>query len=172
MAVLLQALAIALAQTAAAQPAARTHIMAELVADGPAMPGGTLTLAIRMRPDAGWHGYWLNPGDAGLGMDLAWTLPDGAQAGEPRYPVPGTLLISGLMNHVYESEYAVLVPLRVSVDARPGIVARLSVDARWLACSDTICVPIGFGLTGERSENVPRTCASLRGLCSTRSRRD
>ena len=141
MAVLLQALAIALAQTAAAQPAARTHIMAELVADGPAMPGGTLTLAIRMRPDAGWHGYWLNPGDAGLGMDLAWTLPDGARAGEPRYPVPGTLLISGLMNHVYESEYAVLVPLKLPPGTKPGSSMPIALDARWLACTDEICVP-------------------------------
>ena len=38
----------------------------ELVAEGQAPPGGEVELAIHMRPAPGWHGYWLNPGDAGL----------------------------------------------------------------------------------------------------------
>ena len=43
----------------------------ELVAEGPAPAGGgEVELAIHMRPAAGWHGYWLNPGDAGLPMDV------------------------------------------------------------------------------------------------------
>jgi hypothetical protein len=33
-------------------------------------------------------------------------------------------------------------------------------------------VAIGFGRTGERSENVPRVFALFFGLCKTRSRRD
>ena len=40
----------------------------ELAAEGPAPPGGEVELAINMRPQPGWHGYWLNPGDAGLPM--------------------------------------------------------------------------------------------------------
>ena len=28
-------------------------------------------------PNPGWHGYWLNPGDAGLPMDVQWQLPRG-----------------------------------------------------------------------------------------------
>ena len=91
--------------------AAPTHIAAELIAETSGAPGQTVTLAIRMRPEKGWHGYWSNPGDAGLGMTLDWTLPTGAKVGIPAYPVPETLLIAGLMNHVYEHEYAVLVPL-------------------------------------------------------------
>ena len=71
-----------------------------------------------MQPKPGWHGYWQNPGDAGLGMGLEWTLPAGAKAGAPQYPVPETLLISGLMNHVYEHDYAVLVPLTLPATAR------------------------------------------------------
>ncbi|MFA7603389.1 MAG: protein-disulfide reductase DsbD domain-containing protein, partial [Novosphingobium sp.] len=129
-----------LSATPAAQ-AAQTHIAAELVAESAGNPGDTVWLAFHMRPAPGWHGYWLNPGDAGLGMTLDWSLPTGAKAGEPRYPVPRTLLIAGLMNHVFEHEYAVLVPLTLPVDATPGSRIPAAVEAQWLACTDQICVP-------------------------------
>ena len=118
-----------------------TNIAASLVVEGPVQPGQTVTLAIHMRPKPGWHGYWLNPGDAGLGMSLDWTLPKGFAAGEPQYPVPDTLLISGLMNHVYKGDYAVLVPLKVHSDAKAGSTVPITLDAQWLACTDEVCVP-------------------------------
>src|SRR5690606_17306831 len=127
------------------------HIAAELVASGPARPGEELELALLFRPEAGWHGYWSNPGDAGYGMELAWELPEGWSAGEPEYPVPHRLLISGLMNHVYKGDYAVLVPLRVpagaGVSAGAGGGVPLAVEASWLACTDQICVPEQARLT-------------------------
>ncbi len=118
-----------------------TNIEARLTAEGPAQAGKTVTLAIEMKPGPGWHGYWLNPGDAGLGMRLNWSLPDGAQAGEPQYPVPTTLVVSGLMNHVYKGDYAVLVPLTLPPDAKDGARQPIAVDAQWLACTDEVCVP-------------------------------
>src|SRR4051812_14995950 len=39
------------------------------------------TLALAMHPRPGWHGYWLNPGDAGQPTTVAWQLPQGAAAG-------------------------------------------------------------------------------------------
>ncbi|WP_373280319.1 protein-disulfide reductase DsbD family protein [Novosphingobium naphthalenivorans] len=129
--------------------AAPNHIAAELVAGPAAKPGGETTIAIRMTPEKGWHGYWVNPGDAGLGMQLDWTLPDGAKVGEPDYPVPQTLLVQGLMNHVYESEYAVLVPFTVPADAAPGSRLPVRVKAQWLACTEQICVPESADLATE-----------------------
>ncbi len=131
----LQLIALLVAAPVLAKP---THIAAELVAETAPAPDGTVTLAIHMRPGKGWHGYWSNPGDAGLGMTLDWALPSGAKAGELRYPVPDTLLIGGLMNHVYEHDYAVLVPLTLP----PGTTSLpVRVAAKWLACTDRICVP-------------------------------
>jgi DsbC/DsbD-like thiol-disulfide interchange protein/cytochrome c biogenesis protein CcdA len=115
------------------------HITPQLVAEGPAPAGGEVELAIHMRPEAGWHGYWLNPGDAGLPMDVQWHLPSGFSAGQLRYPVPTRLEIANLMNYVYEHDYAVLVRLKVPEGARGTIPVRA--DARWLACTDKICVP-------------------------------
>jgi len=111
----------------------------QLVSEGPAPSGGDVELAIHMRPAPGWHGYWLNPGDAGLPMDVKWQLPKGLFAGPLRYPVPTRLTVAGLMNYVFERDYAVLVRLHVPADAR-GIVP-IRADAHWLACTDKICVP-------------------------------
>jgi DsbC/DsbD-like thiol-disulfide interchange protein/cytochrome c biogenesis protein CcdA len=121
----------------------------ELVAEGPAPPGGEVELAIHMRTNPGWHGYWLNPGDAGLPMDVQWHLPKGFSAGPLRYPVPTRLTIADLMNYVYEQDYAVLVRLKVPAAARGTIPIRA--DARWLACTDKICVPE----QGELSLDLP-----------------
>ena len=154
-AVMLQVLALALpGQALAREP----NITASLVAEGPGAPGQTITLAFVMQPKPGWHGYWQNPGDAGLGMGLEWTLPAGAKAGALQYPVPETLLISGLMNHVYEHDYAVLVPLTLPANAAPGQRLDVAVDATWLACTDEVCVPeqgrlsttvtVGTGIVG------------------------
>lgn len=114
-------------------------IQPQLVAEGPAPPGGEVELAIHMRPAPGWHGYWVNPGDAGLPMDVQWHLPNGFAASALRYPVPTRLEIANLMNYVFERDYAVLVRLKVPADAHGTVPIRAA--ARWLACTDKICVP-------------------------------
>jgi DsbC/DsbD-like thiol-disulfide interchange protein/cytochrome c biogenesis protein CcdA len=122
----------------------------ELVAESPAPAGGgEVELAIHMRPAAGWHGYWLNPGDAGLPMDVKWQLPAGFSVGPLRYPVPTRLTVAGLMNYVYERDYAVLVQLKVPQGASGTIPIRA--EAHWLACTDKICVPE----QGELSLDLP-----------------
>ncbi len=165
-AMLLQFFALLIAAPALAAP---NHIAAELSAESDAAPGQTVTLAIRMRPEQSWHGYWSNPGDAGLGMTLKWALPAGASAGTPAYPVPETLSIAGLMNHVYEHEYAVLVPFSVPANARSGMVLPVRVTAQWLACTDKICVPesgelaasVKVGSPGLRDPRFDRWRAAL-----------
>ncbi|WAC22568.1 protein-disulfide reductase DsbD family protein [Blastomonas sp. SL216] len=147
---LLGLLLLGLALPAAAQPLQRgpNNIAASLVAESASpAPGTTVDLAFAMTPKTGWHGYWENPGDAGLGMTLEWTLPKGVTAGNLRYPVPQTLIIAGLMNHVYEGPYAPLVALKFDSSLAPGTVLPISVKADWLACTDEICVPESATLT-------------------------
>lgn len=149
--VFLMTLAWLLAPAAQAQGAfgsGEPHIAARLVAESamPA-PGRATSIAFAMTPEAGWHGYWENPGDAGLGMTVKWTLPAGVSIGALRYPVPETLLISGLMNHVYEGPYAVLASLNVAPDVAEGTRLPIRGHAEWLACTDKICVPERADLT-------------------------
>ena len=136
---MLRRLLILLALLLAPAVAQARGIEPELVAEGPAIPGGEVELAIYMRTKPGWHGYWLNPGDAGLPMDVEWTLPPGYSIGPLRYPVPTRLTVAGIMNYVYEDDYAVLTRLNAPEGAR-GTVP-VSAKARWLACTDEICVP-------------------------------
>jgi DsbC/DsbD-like thiol-disulfide interchange protein/cytochrome c biogenesis protein CcdA len=121
----------------------------QLVAEGPVAPGGQVELAIVMHTKPGWHGYWLNPGDAGLPMQVKWELPAGYSVGPLRYPVPTRLTIGGLMNYVFEHDYAVLVPLKAPANANGTVAIRA--QAQWLACTDKVCVPE----SGELSLQLP-----------------
>jgi DsbC/DsbD-like thiol-disulfide interchange protein/cytochrome c biogenesis protein CcdA len=128
------------------------RISVDLFADGAPKAGETWMLALRFTPSAPeWHGYWANPGDAGLGMQLSLDLPEGWQAGEHLYPVPKKLLIAELMNHIYEGEYAVLVPVEVPVDAVIEGIPEVSGIVEYLACTDEICVPQGAALSAGQA---------------------
>ncbi|MFZ1742291.1 MAG: thioredoxin family protein [Pontixanthobacter sp.] len=118
------------------------NLKATMLVEGAARPGGEVMAALSFSPvSEAWHGYWKNPGDAGYGMEIEWNLPDGWTAGEPQYPAPKQLVLGGLMNHIYEGPYAVLVPLSVPENARVGSSVSIGATARWLACTDKICVP-------------------------------
>jgi len=120
------------------EPHIRRSLLAETATPA---PGTTVTLAILMRPDKGWHGYWENPGDAGVGMTVDWNAPTGVAIGAFRYPAPERLVISGLMNHVYEHDYAVLLDVAVPAGLAKGTPIAIRGKAQWLACTDSICVP-------------------------------
>ncbi len=129
-----------IAGPAAAQLAPRENaIRPELVAEGPASPGGEVELAIVMHTKPGWHGYWINPGDAGLPMSIDWQLPQGASLAPLRFPVPDKLLVAGIVNYVYERDHAILTRLKVPQGASGVLPIRAK--AQWLACTDKVCVP-------------------------------
>ena len=132
-------LTLLLAAPAQAQLGTMRHMTVALVAEGPAIPGREVELALVMTPEEGWHGYWENPGDAGKPMTVAWALPPGASMGALRYPVPTRLLTAGLMNHVFKGPYAVLTRLKVPEGARGTLPVRASLD--YLVCTEKLCVP-------------------------------
>jgi len=119
-----------------------THIQPRLVSES-AMPaaGASTTIAIEMRTEKGWHGYWKNPGEAGVPPILKWTLPKGVTIGEPRFPVPKLLTVAGLANYVFESDHALLLPLTIPAGLAPGTKLPIALSANWLACTDEVCVP-------------------------------
>ena len=117
-----------LALAAAAVPAAAqplqvrpNNIPAELVAETRTPAAGQgVTLAFSFAPRPAWHGYWLNPGEAGMPARVEWTLPPGVTAGALQYPVPQPLTILGLMNYAYEGPHAVLARLEIPAGLAAG----------------------------------------------------
>ena len=111
--------------------------------------GSTVALALVMSPRPGWHGYWQNPGDAGVGTRIDWQLPKGASAGPIRYPVPERLIVQGLMNYVFEGEHALLVDLRLPPGLAPGMKLPIRGKVDYLVCTDRICVPESAEVAAE-----------------------
>ncbi|WP_246450312.1 protein-disulfide reductase DsbD family protein [Sphingomonas rhizophila] len=166
---LLLVLLMLLAAPAAAQPLQPGRVNAiqpELLVEQAVAPGQTVDLAILMRTKPGWHGYWANPGDAGLPMSVEWQLPPGWKAGPLRYPVPTRLLVAGLINYVYEKDYAVLV--RLTAPAGASGTAPIAARMNWLACTDKVCVPE----RGNVSLVVPVGTAATRDVRFDEWRRD
>jgi thiol:disulfide interchange protein len=135
------ALILALLPVAGAQ-AATNHIAVSIESETmrPA-PGSRVAIALVMKPEHDWHGYWENPGDAGIPTSVEWRLPPGASVVGLRHPVPGRLVVQGLMNYIYERPYALLASLTIPANARPGAPIRVEGEVNWLACSPSTCVP-------------------------------
>jgi thiol:disulfide interchange protein len=120
------------------------------------------TLVLVMRPHPGWHGYWVNPGDAGQPTAADWQLPPGAAAGPLRYPVPDRLLIGGLMNYVFARDYALLSDLTLPRPLAPGEALPVRASLRYLACTDRICVPERAEVAAAIGAGVPAAVAAAR----------
>jgi thiol:disulfide interchange protein/DsbC/DsbD-like thiol-disulfide interchange protein len=113
-------------------------VKASLLAGGSAVPGQTLTVALRQQIPPGWHTYWVNPGDAGEAAAIEWKLPQGYRAGPILWPLPTAVAIGPFTNYAYENEAILLADIAVPKDASGQAV--LSATARWQVCKE-ICVP-------------------------------
>jgi len=121
--------AVLAAQTVVQNPNTRV----ELIAAAPAADGSR-TVGIVLTPKPGWHSYWSNPGEAGFAPKATWTLPAGASAAPLRFPVPATLLVSGLMNYVYGASATLVTTVT-------GAAGAIGVTLNYLVCTAEICVP-------------------------------
>ena len=129
--------ATARAQTVVETEYATTELLAET--DG-VVPGETLWFAFRQEVREGWHVFWENPGDAGLPLELRWTLPEGFAAGDILHPIPKYIPVGPLASFAHEGEPVFLTSVTAPADLQPGQHATFSVDASWQVCEE-ICVP-------------------------------
>lgn len=147
------------------------RIAVAMFADGAPAEGKEWMIALRFTPSTPeWHGYWSNPGDAGQGMRLTLDLPPDWEVGEARYPVPTRLTISGLMNHIYEGPYTVLVPVRPGPSLAEFDAGAVRGEVEYLACTDEICVPQAESLTARQSGDFARWRAEVAPLMDAQGR--
>lgn len=103
-------------------------------------PGGSILLGLRQRIAPGWHTYWVNPGDSGEPTMIAWTLPEGFQAGGIEWPRPERIPAGPAMSYGYTGEVVLPVSLRAPPGLAPGMRVSLRAHASWLVC-EKICIP-------------------------------
>ena len=141
------------------------NMAVSLYSDGQLVAGETTWYFLHFMPSgAEWHGYWKNPGDAGQGMNLVMPVPEDWEVGEPIYPVPGRLLISGLMNHVYKGPYTVMIPVKVGPSVNTLDMDGLYAYVEYLACTDRICVPQDSIVKQQRGGDFARWRAQIAPL--------
>ncbi|MFZ4689678.1 MAG: protein-disulfide reductase DsbD family protein [Polymorphobacter sp.] len=127
------------AQSASDQPHTRIEIITESRVPAPGQP---LSIGLQLTPKDGWHTYWSNPGDAGAPTRAAWVLPAGTAPPQPlEYPVPETLVVSGLMNYVYAHPNVLMTTIIPPADLKKRSAYPVSVKVDWLVCSLEQCVP-------------------------------
>jgi thiol:disulfide interchange protein DsbD len=102
-------------------------------------PGKPYQSAVRMVLDAGWHSYWINPGEAGMKTTVEWKLPPGWKCSELQYPAPERFQTAGLTGFGYEG--TVWFPVTVTPPAAFTGTARLTAVISWMACGEDGCVP-------------------------------
>lgn len=103
-------------------------------------PGSKFTAVIEMTPDEGWHGYWENPGDAGLKLEMDWQLPEGVEIDALQFKTPHLIPFEEIVSYGYVGKVTIIAQGRLSEDyAEESVV--LNGKAFWLICSDALCVP-------------------------------
>jgi thiol:disulfide interchange protein DsbD len=115
-------------------------------------PGDTAAIAIRLRPEPGWHAYWRHAGDVGSPPSVEWRLPEGFTAAPLRWPAPELIASPPLASYGYEREVHLLGAVHVPGTARAGSTATLAGTVTWVVCKEeciadevelTLTLPVG-----------------------------
>lgn len=109
--------------------------------------GGAAWVLVRLEIEPKWHVYWRNPGDSGVPVELSWTLPEGLEAGEIRWPRPEIFRTPYEVTFGYGDEVGLLVELRAARDLDAG-VRTASLRGDWMICKE-MC------LMGGATREVP-----------------
>ncbi|MEZ0297061.1 MAG: thioredoxin family protein [Candidatus Methylacidiphilales bacterium] len=114
--------------------------------DGKVHPGSTVYVALNLMPEAHWHTYWINPGDAGLAPTINWSLtggaplPAGVSAGPLKFPTPHKFIAAGATNYGYEEKASFITAIQIDQSVKPGTKLSLEAGVDWLVCKE-ICLP-------------------------------
>jgi thiol:disulfide interchange protein DsbD len=107
--------------------------------------GGSTEADVVLTPNAGWHLYGPEHGDAGAPPEIMWTLPEGLHAGEIAYPPSQRVVRHGVRTFEYHGRTVLRVVLGAAAGARPVRGGMLQANVRWFVCSN-VCVPGGVTL--------------------------
>ena len=126
---------------ASANPVQTENVEVQLISEViNIQPGTPFWVGLHFNINPGWHTYWRNPGDSGLGATLKWTLPPGFEVGDIVWPYPQRLPLEPLMNFGYEEEVTLLTQITPPANLATPDALQLQVKADWLVC-EVNCIP-------------------------------
>ena len=118
-----RALAGTSAEVAPAQVHTATGLTLELVADADAVvPGRPLAVGLVLRPAAGFHTYWRQPGLVGLTPSVEWSWPAGISAGEMLWPEPQRGMMAAYGVWCLKRDVCLVTPVTVPTTLDPATV--------------------------------------------------
>lgn len=99
----------------------------------------TLTLALQVTPEEGWHAYWKNPGKVGMPLQIEWNLPNGYELIREEWPAPEKHLAETGTNYLFHRPFVIFATIRSP--SAEAAKKDISAAMRWVACSDSTCLP-------------------------------
>lgn len=132
---------VLLSAVASSEVVVRPHVSAELVTEyQQAITGTKTTVALRLKPDPGWHVYWKYAGDFGAAPIFSWIIQDKAAAVPVVWPTPDRIESGPFTNYGYSDEVFFLAEIPAEYAGKPGTTIQLALDAEWLVCKEE-CIP-------------------------------
>lgn len=117
------------------------HLSAELMTSADFIPGETTILGLNLSIDEGWHTYWPGINDTGYGVSIEFEPVEGLTFHEPVFPTPKRYIAAGnILDHIYEGEVLILIPVSVDDAVSAGQAINLSVSIDYLICKE-VCIP-------------------------------
>src|SRR5687767_15729381 len=110
------------------------------------VPGETTWVAVRLKPNRGWHTYWRYAGDVGSAPSIAWNLPPGWKAGSFSWPTPQRISSPPLASDGDQRELFLAAPIEVPRSATVESTTRITGRVRWVVC-DVECIAEEVGLS-------------------------
>ncbi len=120
-----------------------------------AQPGSVVHVLIQLAVKPGYH-VQANPVENPdlIPITLAVQPAAGVSTAEPVYPRAKRMRLPGDTQDlvIYDGAFAIVLPLRISKDSKPGDVLGLKGTLRYQACDDSHCLfpvslPVAFGVT-------------------------
>lgn len=170
------------APTSAPAPSAAPNgsalVQPALLVDAAALvPGQTVAVALKLTIADGWHLYWAGLNDSGAptepGTITATILGSPAATPPATNPSPAPWLWPAaerhiaegdILDYVYHHQAVLLTEFTVPPSAKPGQQLTLTINPRWLVCSDS-CLPgkgsasITLPIAAEPAKPLPATAA-------------
>ena len=116
-------------------------VKAELFSEDKSIqPDKPFWLAIKLSMEDGWHAYWKNPGPIGMPISFNWDLPAGVEVAKILWPAPEQLETPLGTGYGYSGQVQLLVKVQPN-SLKQGDRLPIHLKLKWLACSDSNCLP-------------------------------